>query len=85
MEDIKKWLWEGLKAAGRFLVAALIPVLVDAGLQGIQVLMTGVATLHIGDTEKWIITMALVALDKSLHEWKKETRSEGEWKGLFGF
>jgi uncharacterized membrane protein len=85
MEDIKKWLWEGLKTAGRFFLAAVIPVLLDTALSGIQVLMGGVATLHIGNTEKWFITMMLVAADKAVHEWKKETRVEGSWKGLLGF
>lgn len=85
MADLKKWLWEGLKAAGRFLVAALIPVVLDSALKAVELWLIGVETLSIGPTEKWMITMALVAADKALHEWKKDTRSESGWKGLIGF
>jgi hypothetical protein len=85
MKDVKTWLWEGAKTALRFLVIALVPVLLDAGLQLVQVLIAGVPKLTIGETGKWIILLALAGLDKAIHEWKKDTDSEGRWKGLIGF
>lgn len=85
MEKLKTWIWEGIKAAGRFLVAALIPVALDAALKAVEVWLLGVETLSIGPTEKWALTMVLVAADKALYEWKKDKRSESGWKGLLGF
>ncbi len=85
MEDVKKWLFEGVKAALRFLVAALVPVLLETALQMVQALSGSLAALKIGETEKWMITLALIGADKAIHEWKKNTESEGRWKGLIGF
>ena len=90
MEDLKTWVWEGIKAAGRFLVAALIPVAIDAGLKAVEIWLLGVETLTIGPTEKWMLSMALVAVDKALHSWKKSTEGKSYtatagWKGLLGF
>ena len=85
MEDIKKWLWEGFKTAARYFIIAVTPIALDWGIQYVQVLLFGVSDLKIGETEKWMIRLALAGVDKTLHEWKKNTKSEGSWKGLIGF
>lgn len=90
MDGIKTWIWEGVKAAGRFLLAALIPVAIDAGLKAVEIWLLGVPTLTLGPTEKWALSMVLVAADKALHSWKKSTEGKGYtetsgWKGLLGF
>ena len=85
MNTMQQWVREGAKTALRFLVIALIPVLLDAGIQFVQTLTTGTASLTLTETEKWIILLLLAGADKALHEWKKDTKSEGRWKGLIGF
>jgi len=83
--DIKTWLLEAAKAAGRFLIVTGLPFLLDALLDLIATLTSGVVTLSVSPTEKVMISLALAFADKAIHEWKKNLKKEGNWKGLLGF
>lgn len=85
MEDVKKWLWEGVKTALRYFVIYAAPVVLDAGIQAVEVLLVGVPTLKLDPMAQWALRAGLAFADKVLHEWKKDTGSEGRWKGLIGF
>ena len=85
MEDLKMWLWEGLKTTGRYFLIWIAPVALDAAIQGVGVLLVGVPTLKLDPTSQWVLRGALAFADKALHEWKKDTGTEGTWKGLVGF
>lgn len=69
MEDIKKWLWEGLKTAGRFALFAFVSAFLDT-------LTKNLAGVSMPDDVKWAITLGLTMADKALHERNKEVGSD---------
>jgi len=80
MEDIKRWLLEGLKTAIRIGLFAFLAALTD----GLRQTLTGVS---FDEQTKWGIMLLLTGLDKAIFMWKKETESRMkvlgfEWKGL---
>lgn len=85
MKDIMTWALEGLKTAGRYFIIAAAPVALDAAIQGVQLLSSGVVTLKLTPQELWLLRLALAGADSMLHQWKKNTESEGSWKGIIGF
>ena len=76
MDDLKKWTIEALKEGLRvFIVSALPILLVQIQNQNIDIrvlFFSGIAGV-------------IKALDKFLHEYKKDTGGEGDFKGLIGF
>jgi hypothetical protein len=78
MEDIKIWLWEGMKTAIRFSLFVVIPILVDN-------LLANLSGIEMSTEMRWGLTILLTVADKSIHEWKKDTNTEGSYKGLIGF
>lgn len=76
MEDIKKWSIEALKEGLRVFIVSAIPLLIvqlqNNNIDFKVLFFAGVAGI-------------LKALDKFLHEYKKDIGTEGEFKGLIGF
>jgi|WetSurMetagenome_2_1015567.scaffolds.fasta_scaffold93727_3 hypothetical protein len=70
-----KWtaLWESLKEPARLVVLGIVAWLLTVIVPQID--------------EKWIpiITIALKWVDKFVHEYKTDTKTEGSFKGITGF
>lgn len=80
MEDLKKWLWEAVKAGLRLAAFVFVTVALDA-------LTQTVAGLSLKDDSKTILVLVLAVADKFVHEWGKAVEKPG-WlgtKGLTGF
>jgi hypothetical protein len=72
MKDLMTALWETSKEPLRYLVIAIIPVLLT----------------YLGKVDaQWAIIAIIVLrlIDKFLHEYKSTIETEGEYKGLVGF
>jgi hypothetical protein len=78
LKPLLKWLSEGIKTSGRFTLILFISSLIDT-LTKTQV------GLQLPDSTKWIVALVLAGLDRVVHEWRKDSGEEGDWKGLVGF